>query len=79
MQKNGPQRIANFVRDARREAAQHGKVLGALRLAFQALAGGHLAVEGRGAGGHLLAEREHGGRPVPFQERIVVDPEDGLA
>ena len=49
MEKNGPQGIANFVRHARREAAQHGKMLGTLRLAFQALAGGHLAVQGHSA------------------------------
>ena len=49
-------------------------MLGTLRLAFQTLAGGHLAVEGLGAGRHLLAEGEHGGRPLPFQEGVVVDP-----
>ena len=48
------------------------EMLGTLRLAFQTLAG-DLAVEGLGAGRHLLAEGEHGGRPLPFQEGVVVD------
>jgi hypothetical protein len=49
MQEDYPQGIADFVRDARRQAAQQGKVLGALGLAFQALTLRHLAVQRRGA------------------------------
>ncbi len=42
--------------DPGRQAAQQGKVLDALRLAFQALALGHFVLEGRRPGGDLLLQ-----------------------
>jgi hypothetical protein len=45
MEHHGTEGIANFMRYARRQAPEQGEVLGALRLAFEVLAGGNFATE----------------------------------
>ena len=77
MQKDGDQGITNFMRDPRRQPAEQGKVLHALRLAFQALALGHCVPEGRRPSGDLLLQRyiEVVQRLVP---RVQLGQERGL-
>ena len=45
MEHHGPEGIADFMRYACRQAPEQGKVLGALRLAFEVLARGDFAAE----------------------------------
>ncbi len=67
MQKDGPERIADFMRHPGGETAQEGKMLRPLGLAFQPLALGHFALEGGRpllhlavrAGLLLLEQRRH--------------------
>ena len=76
VQEDRAQGIADFVGDPGRQAAQQGKVLDALRLAFQALALGDFVVQG---GGALLEALFEGRQALRVQERVIPRLQERLA